>query len=68
MNEFETVYGTWHLNIRKHHTDVAAVLEYPNCFVSVCGFNNLKARILNRLDGTQANQWFIFDDEDRRCF
>jgi hypothetical protein len=42
--------------------------EYPYCFVSVSGFNNLKARILDRSDGTQTNQWFIFDDEDRRCF
>ncbi len=43
MSQFETVDGPWHVNIRKDHADVAAVLEYPYCFVSVCGFNNLKA-------------------------
>ena len=53
MSEFETVYGAWHLNIRKDHSDVAAVLEYPYCFVSVCSFNNLEARILDSPDSTR---------------
>ena len=68
MSEFETVYGAWHVNIREDYANVAAVLEYPYCFVSVCSFNNLEARILYRSDGTKANQWFIFDDKDSWCF
>jgi hypothetical protein len=68
MSEFETVYRAWHVNIRKNHPDVAAVLEYSYCFVSVCSFNNPEARILDSSDSTKANQWFIFDDEDSWCF
>jgi len=68
MSEFETVYGARHLNIRKDDSNVAAVLEYPYCFVSVCSFNNLEARILDSPDSIQANQWFVFDDEDSWCF
>ena len=52
VSQFETVYGPWHVNICKDHSDVAAVLEYPYCFVSVCSFTNLKARILYRLHST----------------
>jgi hypothetical protein len=68
MSEFETVYGARHLNIRKDDSNVAAVLEYPYCFVSVCSFNNLETRILDSPDSIQANQWFVFDDEDSWCF
>ena len=68
MSEFETVYGAWHVNVREDHSNVAAVLEYPYCFVSVCSFNNLEARILDSPDSTKANQWFVFDDEDGWCF
>jgi hypothetical protein len=46
MNEFEAVHGARHLNVCKDHSDIAAVLEDPYCFVSGCGFNDLKARIL----------------------
>lgn len=68
MSELETVYGAWHLNIRKDYSNVAAVLEYPYCFVSVCSFNNLEARIRDSSDSTIANQWFVFDDQDSGCF
>jgi len=68
MSEFDAVYGAWHVNIRKNYLDVAAVLEYPYCFVSVCSFNNSEARILDSPDSIKANQWFVFDDEDSWCF
>jgi len=55
VSEFETVYGARHLNIRKDDSKVAAVLEYPYCFVSVCSFNNLEARILNSSDRIKSN-------------
>jgi hypothetical protein len=55
MSEFETVHGAWHVDIRKDHSDVAAIFEDPYCFVSICSFNNLEARLLDRSDGTQAN-------------
>jgi hypothetical protein len=52
MSELKAVNGAWHVNVCKDHSDVAAVLEYPYCFVSVCGFDNLEARIFNRTDST----------------
>jgi hypothetical protein len=64
MSEFETVYGAWHVNIRKDDANVAAVLQYPYRFVSICSFNDLEARILDSSDGTKANKGLIFDDED----
>ena len=51
MSEFEAVNGAWHVNVRKDDSDVTAVLEYPYCFVSVCGFDNLEAPVFNRPDG-----------------
>jgi len=68
MSKLKTVYGAGHVNIRKYHSDVAAVFEYSDCLLSVYSFNNLKTRILDRSDRTQANQCFIFDDEDRCYF
>ena len=55
------------MNIGKDNADVVSVLEYSYCFVSVCSFNSPITCILYRLHSTQANEWFIFDNEDRWC-
>ena len=52
MSELETVYRAWHLNVRKNHPDVPAVLKYPYRVVSICSFNDLKARILDHFHRT----------------
>jgi hypothetical protein len=56
------------VNIRKDYSDVASVLEYSYCFVSVCSFNDPEARVFDHFQSTQTNQWFIFNDEHRRYF
>ena len=66
--KLETVHGTRHINVRKNHPNILAALEYSYCFVSICSFNYLKARIFDRSDGIEANEQLILDDQDRRCF
>ena len=42
------------MNIRKDYSDVASVLEYPYCFVSVCSFSDPEAGILERTSGSSS--------------
>ena len=56
------------MDVRKDHPDVAPILEYPDCFIRVGGFNDLKARVRNSSGATEPNKWFVFDNKDRWCF
>src|SRR5580704_12445143 len=68
MSEFETIHRARHVNIREHHPDVAAALQYPYSLIGACSFYDLKARIFDDSYGAHANQRFIFDNENRRYF
>jgi hypothetical protein len=68
VSEFEPVHGTWHVHVRKDYPDVAAILKYPDCFIGVGGFNDLKACVLYGSGGTEPDQEFIFDNKNRWSF
>ena len=56
------------MNVREHNPDIFASLKYPDRFVSVRSFDNLETRISDEFRGAQTDQWFIFNDENRRNF
>jgi hypothetical protein len=64
MSEFQPIHRAGHVNVGKYNPDIPAALKYPYCFVGIGSFNDLEAGILDRSDGAQANQRFIFNDED----
>ena len=64
VGELHPVHRTRHMDVGKKDVDVRPRFKNGNSFISIGRFNRVKPGGFNHFNCVQADQQFIFDDED----
>ena len=61
--EFDPIHRSWHFDIRDNDADIFPHLQNGNRFISIAGFNNVVAGLLDHGDRLHAYKEFVFDHQ-----
>ena len=64
VGELKPVHRTVNVDVSKHHPDVRAALQYPNCFVGISRFDSLEARFPRPVYRARSEKAFILDNKN----
>lgn len=67
MRQREPVDGARHIDVGEQGRDLGVLAEHPKRLLRIGGVEDDVSRILEVKHGAEANEGFIFDDENRLC-